>query len=159
MSAHIQGTKRQVFCHWGMPFKLNKTSSRVPDLPMHSGYSLCLVCGLTLGEKAALNDCDYLHSAAITMPLTTLEDVLMAWYTLGLTLTSMEKWQLECHNEVPGQTELQSIHTIPCFYRDWESIKGVSGSDCLRDCLFTAFSCFRESILATIPGPWSMSQR
>ena len=68
MSAHIQGTKRQVFCHWGMPFKLNKTSSRVPDLPMHSGYSLCLVCGLTLGEKAALNDCDYLHSAAADNP-------------------------------------------------------------------------------------------
>lgn len=155
MSAHIQGTKRQVFCHWGMPFKLNKTSSRVPDLPMHSGYSLCLVCGLTLGEKAALNDCDYLHSAAADNPGGCAYGLVHLGPDIdihGKVATWVSQWSA-------SQTELQSIHTIPCFYRDWESIKGVSGSDCLRDCLFTAFSCFRESILATIPGLWSMSQR
>ena len=155
MSAHIQGTKRQVFCHWGMPFKLNKTSSRVPDLPMHSGYSLCLVCGLTLGEKAALNDCDYLHSAAADNPGGCAYGLVHLGPDIdihGKVATWVSQWSA-------SQTELQSIHTIPCFYRDWESIKGVSGSDCLRDCLFTTFSCFRESILATIPGPWSMSER
>ena len=132
---------------------LNKTSGSLIcqcTLGIH-----CVSCvALPLGKKRLLTTV----TICTQQPLTTLEDVLMAWYTLGLTLTSMEKWQLECHNEVPD-TELQSIHTIPCFYRDWESIKGVSGSDCLRDCLFTAFSCFRESILATIPGPWSMSER
>ena len=71
-----------------MPFKLNKTPSRVPDLPMHSGYSLCLVCGLTLEEKASLNDCDYLHSGAAV--LTTLEDVL----TVLVTLTSRKSGNL-----------------------------------------------------------------
>ena len=39
---------------------------------------------------------------------------------LGPDIDITEKWQLECHNEV-ADTELQSIHTIPCFYRDWKS--------------------------------------
>ena len=62
---------------------------------------------LPLGKKRLLTTV----TICTQQPPTTLEDVLMAWYTLGLTLTSMEKWQLKCHNEVPDRQN-SKVYTL-----------------------------------------------
>ena len=78
---------------------------------------------LPLGKKRLLTTV----TICTQQPPTTLEDVLMAWYTLGLTLTSMEKWQLECHNEVPARQNSKVYTHYPMFLSRLGVNKGSVG--------------------------------
>ena len=138
--------------HWGQKASVLSLRNAIQQRNLNKTPG-SLICQCTLGihvwpypwGKAPLNDTDCLHS---TQALTTREDVLMASPDIDI----VEKWQVECQNEVPDTYIAQILqYECPIFYQDWESIKGVSGPDCL----FTAFTCFaehRQYILATIIG-------
>ena len=113
---HIKGTKSKCSvneeCH-SAKAKQNPAPPGPWSVNAHRVFTSLMCSGLTLGEKATLNDCDYLHSAQAPLLTVHWQPWRMCLRPPELTLTSRKR-----SDNMSVTMNVRTCCTfIPCFIK------------------------------------------